>query len=84
MKRNVAGAFDFRRNLTRYLIAAEHLDQSTVVTRNGHPAAVLVPHEMLVRLAAELRHGLHAPDNLSVIEREIASLERLTTPAADL
>ena len=38
-----AGARDFRRNLTRHLVAAEHGSKGTIVTRNGRPVCALVP-----------------------------------------
>ena len=46
-----AGARDFRRDLTRHLIAAEHGGKATIVTRNGTPAAVLLPWDTVLRLA---------------------------------
>ena len=43
------GARDFRRDLTRHLVAAEHGGKTTIVTRNGKPAAALVPMKVVQR-----------------------------------
>ncbi len=74
-----AAARDFRRNLSRHLGAAEHGGKSTIITKNGHRAAVLVPYVSLVELAAELRHRFATGTDIG---RQIRMLEQLTTPGA--
>lgn len=75
VKTETAGAADFRANLTKHLVGAEHGSKTTIVTRNGRPAAALVPYSALEQMRDELQRCGY--QNI-VVDRQIEILERVT------
>lgn len=76
-----AGARDFRLNLTRHLIAAEHGGKATIVTRNGRPAAVLMPWDTVLKLAETRKVDTCLRDSEYEALHRLARLQALKEPA---